>query len=463
MKTINARKLSWAICCLLVLATLVSLGNAQIDYGPQLVNSLAWSPDGTKYAVGRGTPVCNPNDKSAFGVEIRDTKTSTVVKSLFGHSCPVSSLAWSPDGTQLASGSDVLGEPIYIWDVEKGSQVQVKGINALGSGSLSWHPDGSLLAAVILPRGPSGAGYIWNTSSWELITREPFDGAPPIAISHLGWSPDGRFIATTREVGGVINIWNTQGLTLHKSLSVRHTDTTPSVEDNVISWLDWSPDSKRIATSDYAGNIVITDINNGSSVRLSSPNRIIEITWSPDGTRLAVVKPDDGVEIWDVAESQLLETLAYDGRVYTVAWSPDSTQLIYGGWASEGDAEAVIVVPASSPRSITGFVLVDADADEDIRPLADGDTITEETITIRVETEPPIVGSVVFGLNEEPRFKVENEAAYALKGDDNGDYHAWLAEPGTYTLTATPYTEADGQGEAGTPLTITFTVAEPGS
>ncbi len=112
---------------------------------------------------------------------------------------------------------------------------------------------------------------------------------------------------------------------------------------------------------------------------------------------------------------------------------------------------------------ITSFILVNADADEDLRPLSDGDTIIEGTFTIRVETTPATVGSVVFGLNDNPRFKVENQDAYALRGDNSGDYHAWLAEPGTYKLTATPYTEADGQGEAGTPLTITFTVVAASS
>ncbi len=173
-----------------------------------------------------------------------------------------------------------------------------------------------------------------------------------------------------------------------------------------------------------------------------------------------------------------------DGTIESYSWQEDGEEIARGvnptvdlaigthtitlvvtdddGATARDEVIIEVVRPSQSP-TITEFMLVDADGDEDLRPLADGDTITEETITIRVETEPPRVGSVVFGLDEEPRFKVENEDAYALKGDDNGDYHAWLAEPGTYRLTATPYTEADGGGEAGTPLTITLRVAEPGS
>ncbi len=428
---------------------------AQVEYDPFIISIITWSPDGTQYAIGGGTPPCNLDDKTGYGIKIYDGTTSEIITTLLGHNCPVSSLAWSPDGTKLASVSSVIGETIMIWDVKTGQLITELQGSGLGGDSLSWHPDGTRIAGIFLPRSPSGAAYIWDATTGIGTLTEPLDGGAPTPVSEVKWSPDGHLLATAHDKGDSINIWDAQTLTLVKTLQVNHT--------NWVFSLDWSPDSQSIVTSDKDGNILITNVNTRSTTTLSSPGWIEHIVWNIDGRRLAVANSDTGVEIWDVTTEQLLETLTYEGRPYTVAWSPDGTQLIYGGWASEGDAEAVIAVPASSPRSITRFILVDADADEDIRPLEDGETITEETITIRVETEPAIVGSVVFRLDDEPRYKVENEAAYALKGDDNGDYHAWLAEPGTYTLTATPYTEADGGGEAGTPLTITFTVEVPGS
>ncbi len=164
--------------------------------------------------------------------------------------------------------------------------------------------------------------------------------------------------------------------------------------------------------------------------------------WSPDG--MGYVFIDNEKRLFHVDVRSMAVTLLDTNVAEIVIWSGDSA-------------------PVVSPQIITSFTLVDAETEKDIYKFNEGYTIYQSNITIRANTEPPIVGSVVFGLDDEPRFKVENEAAYALKGDDNGDYHAWLAEPGTYTLTATPYTEADGQGEAGTPLTITFTVAEAGS
>jgi hypothetical protein len=69
------------------------------------------------------------------------------------------------------------------------------------------------------------------------------------------------------------------------------------------------------------------------------------------------------------------------------------------------------------------------------------------------------MGSVQFALSgQQTRRHVENVVPYALFGDVKGDYNKWYPAPGSYTLTATPYTERDGKGAAGTPLTIRFTV-----
>lgn len=113
----------------------------------------------------------------------------------------------------------------------------------------------------------------------------------------------------------------------------------------------------------------------------------------------------------------------------------------------------------------TYFTLVDADSDQDIQRLHEGDTVRkapEKNINITY-TPAETVGSVVFKVNDVTTRK-ESAAPYSLAGDVNGDYAPWQgAQPGTYTLTATPYSEPGGQGMPGESLTIHFTIqdAEP--
>ena len=121
----------------------------------------------------------------------------------------------------------------------------------------------------------------------------------------------------------------------------------------------------------------------------------------------------------------------------------------------------------SAPR-VSSLILINADTDQDIGPINDGDILSlnllpTTNLTVRADTSPTTVGSVVFGLDGNASFQVESIAPYALVGDDNGDYNPWTPSLGAHALTATPYSEASGAGTAGTPLTVNFTVVAEGT
>lgn len=95
--------------------------------------------------------------------------------------------------------------------------------------------------------------------------------------------------------------------------------------------------------------------------------------------------------------------------------------------------------------------------------LADGSTINTSQpyynqINIRANVAGSAVKSVVFELNG-VHYRTDNNAPYALSGNGpNGTDTAWPAQPGIYTLKATPYSYYNGTGAAGTPTFITFEV-----
>lgn len=125
----------------------------------------------------------------------------------------------------------------------------------------------------------------------------------------------------------------------------------------------------------------------------------------------------------------------------------------------ECDLGAVEVTAAAG--FVSGFVLVDADADVDLRPLHDGDVLDLSELPPSLSVRAAIdgtAGSVVFAFNDDPDFRTENVAPYALGGDSAGDYAALNLPGGTSTLTATPFAEAGGAGAAGGSLTILFEV-----
>lgn len=123
---------------------------------------------------------------------------------------------------------------------------------------------------------------------------------------------------------------------------------------------------------------------------------------------------------------------------------------------------AGVGVDESGDPAVVSFTLVDADTDEDIGLMVDGATLDLSTLppqlNVRANTNPEIVGSVRFALNDDDDYATENGAPYALAGDDGGDYRPWTLGPGSYVLTATPYGEANAGGESGLPLTVSFEI-----
>ncbi|MEM9400385.1 MAG: hypothetical protein AAF984_09270 [Verrucomicrobiota bacterium] len=114
--------------------------------------------------------------------------------------------------------------------------------------------------------------------------------------------------------------------------------------------------------------------------------------------------------------------------------------------------------------SITEFVLVDADSDQDIQVINDGAVIDIATlpttnISIIAKTSPETVGSVVFSYDN--RRKLENHVPYAIKGDSpRGNYNRWNYDLRTYELTATPYSRGRKKGVKGQSKTISFTFTD---
>ena len=131
---------------------------------------------------------------------------------------------------------------------------------------------------------------------------------------------------------------------------------------------------------------------------------------------------------------------------------------------------ALVAAPALSAQpAVVDFALYDADTDRQIRNLEGTDAVDLGDLGTRslalVANVAGSAGSVRFAFAGQANYRTENTAPYALGGDRNGDFAAVpeLSQPGTYTVTATPYTGSNGGGTAGAPLTLRLTVTDGGA
>ncbi len=104
---------------------------------------------------------------------------------------------------------------------------------------------------------------------------------------------------------------------------------------------------------------------------------------------------------------------------------------------------------------VSSFTLVNASTDQDVQILNDGDILNLAAFPVNnfnIRANSNSVGSIVFVLSLNGtaiKTQTENFAPYSLFGDINGKYNSWVPQEGGYTLTATPFSAANGSGIAG--------------
>lgn len=197
-------------------------------------------------------------------------------------------------------------------------------------------------------------------------------------------------------------------------------------------------DEANALAVDASGNVYVTGYSSGNGTSFD----------------YATIKYDAaGAELW-------VKRYNSPGNGYDNAYAlaVDTSGNVYVTGVAKGDASYTVV--KYSQVSLL-FTLINADSNEDIKELRDGDTINlaSPRITMRANTSPAVVGSVLFRLSGPfSRRHIENTAPYALFANRKGNYYGRAFPAGNYTLTATPYSAAKGKGDKGTPLIVHFTV-----
>jgi WD40 repeat protein len=223
---------------------------------------------------------------------------------------PYLALAWSPDGTTLAAGTDAgiwlfspALTPITFWP-DGTSSGESGGISAL-----AWSPDGAMLAA---------ARYDGLIRGWAVATgRRLFSLRGHIgAVNGLAFSPDGAVLASVGDDFSV-RMWaiSTQAGKFTPNGEIgKHTDRANA--------LAFTPDGAILISGGAEGRLLRWEVGSGrarGSVG-SSRGAVYALATRPDGAVLLSGGADQVGRVWQVSGGNRGELRGHAAALIAVGW-----------------------------------------------------------------------------------------------------------------------------------------------
>lgn len=284
--------------------------------------ALAWTANGTRLAT-------VSLDKTA---RIWDGKTGTTMTILRDHTDAVMALAWAPNGTHLATASS--DDTVMIWDGKTDAPLAILRGNTFGVKSLAWSPDGAKLATA----SSEGTVCVWDGKTGML--RGSINDQMETIVA-LAWTQDGSRLATTKRDGGG-TLWEAPG----GLLATLATGTAGVVA------LGWPAYATRLATANEDGTVRLWDGETsailGTSDRIT--DNVTKLVWSADGTSFATMNGDGSVRTWDGATGTPLEFYSSPNRFYEPRHNATSSWLTYSALALTADGTGLAVAVGGDIR-----------------------------------------------------------------------------------------------------------------
>ena len=273
---------------------------------PGVLTALAFSPDGTTLAS------ASRAEKSP--VKLWDVETREII-ARFGSASPGLAVAISPDGATLASEHN---GTVKLWEVATATRTATlegrPGDTRFRAIAFS-PPDGATLAVVSGQR---------TVELWDLATEANYaDLDHDSKVNSLAFSPEGTSLATATTDGMVI-LWDPA------------TGERTAVVEGHAGWVGavtFSPDGATLASqAGWDGLVKLWDVKTQRTVAtIENVRGGSAMAFSLDGATLACAS-GELVKLWDVGTRAQIDSLAHRAIVEVVAFSPDGETLATGTW-----------------------------------------------------------------------------------------------------------------------------------
>jgi WD40 repeat protein len=287
------------------------------------VRAVAISPDKTIVAAGRGNQIHLFDGKTG---EFKKTLTDATLKTAEGkpansaHISLVESMAYSPDGKTLATGSF---REVTLWDLEKGEPRKRVGGFADRVVAIAYSPDGKLIATGGGAPTEDGEVKLFNADG---TPASEFKNVHSDTVFGVSFHPDGKLLATA-SADKFVKVFEVPSGKLAKSFE-GHT--------NHVLDVGWTSDGKKLVScgADTDKMVKVWDYEKGEKVRDMTTNQkqATRLSFVPKTAQFLLCGGDGGAKVWNADNGGQMRN--FDGGkdfLYAVAVSGDGKLVATGG------------------------------------------------------------------------------------------------------------------------------------
>ena len=287
------------------------------------VSSVAFSPDGSRIASGGNKTV-----------RVWDAASGQQLAVLRGHEDEVYSVAFSPDGSRIASGS--YDKTVRLCEAASGQQLVVLRGHEQMVWSVAFSPDGSRIAS----GSSDNTVRLWDAANGEqLAVLRGHESR----VTSVTFSPDGSRIASGSR-DKTVRLWDAS--TEDELLVLQG-------HESAVWSVAFSPDGSRIASGSRDKTVRLWDASTGDELLVLGGHQdyVHSVAFSPDGSRIVSASGGKTVRLWDAASGEELVVLrGHESRVTSVAFSPEGSRIASGSsdgtlrlWDAAKDEELLVL------------------------------------------------------------------------------------------------------------------------